>query len=100
MMNLDEFKNSLTLEQPPAGISPCLAALWFDGKGDWEKSHQIAQDIETNDGAWVHAYLHRKEGDPGNARYWYNRAGRSMPEHSLEKEWEELAGTLIQESAF
>ncbi len=94
-MDLSTFKSSLKAEQPPAGLSPCLAALWYDAKQDWQQAHNIAQDIDDQDGAWVHAYLHRKEGDRGNARYWYNRAGRSMPDHSLEKEWEEIVTSFL-----
>jgi hypothetical protein len=95
-MNPEQFKSTLANEMPPAGISGCLQAMWYDGKNDWEQAHMIAQDIETKEGAWVHAYLHRKEGDPGNANYWYNRAGRSMPDYSLEKEWEEMVKVLLR----
>jgi hypothetical protein len=72
---LSEFKESLRNSHPPAGISDILAALWHEGKNDWEKAHEIVQDREDRDGALVHAYLHRKEGDFGNAGYWYRRAG-------------------------
>ncbi len=89
-MDLNKFKSSLSTDAPPAGLSPYLQALWYDAKGNWNKSHQIVQDIENPTASWVHAYLHRKEGDISNARYWYNRAGRNMPGHSLEKEWEEI----------
>ena len=94
-MSPEEFKNSLQQEHPPTGITLSLAALWYDGKGDWDQSHTIAQDIPTNEGAWVHAYLHRKEGDQWNANYWYTRAGRSMPDLSLEKEWEEMVSWML-----
>jgi len=94
-MTLEQFKLSLTQDQPPAGINGCLTALWWDGKNDWERAHNVAQEIETKDGSWVHAYLHRKEGDSGNARYWYNRAGRSMPGYSLENEWEEIVSFFL-----
>jgi hypothetical protein len=95
-MDLIEFRSGLSAGKPPAGISGCLSALWYDGKKDWESAHTIAQDIDTPDGAWVHAYLHRKEGDTGNARYWYNRAGRSMPDLTLEKEWDEIVDVLLR----
>lgn len=95
-MTLEQFKSSLSSQAPPTGIAGCLAALWYDGKNDWEQAHNIAQDIDTRDGAWVHAYLHRKEGDNGNARYWYSRAGRSMPNQSLEKEWEGIVTELLK----
>jgi len=94
-MDLAAFKTSLNQANPPPGISACLEALWYDGKGDWEKSHQIAQDIDTKQASWVHAYLHRKEGDLSNADYWYNRAGRKRPSVSLEKEWEQLCEEMM-----
>lgn len=94
-MNFEEFKTSLKQEAPPAAISASLAALWYAGKGDWEQAHNIAQDIPTPDGSWVHAYLHRQEGDGSNANYWYNRAGRSNPGTALEKEWEEVVAALL-----
>ena len=97
-MSPEEFKSTLKEDKPPAGVSGCLQALWYDGKKDWQRAHAIAQDIETKDGAWVHAYLHRKEGDPGNANYWYVRAGKTMPGYSLEKEWEEMVKSLMVSS--
>jgi hypothetical protein len=73
-----------------------LEALWYDGKDNWDRAHEIAQDITTDDGSWIHAYLHRKEGDHGNAAYWYRRAGRSMPQVSLGEEWKQIAQALLQ----
>lgn len=73
-MTLDEFRNSLGESRPPAGITLALAGLWWDAKGDWKRAHESAQQDEGPDGPWVHAYLHRKEGDHGNAAYWYSRA--------------------------
>ena len=77
---LDTQKLTATLEQaqPPGGLSPLLQALWWDAKGNWRRAHAIAQEIETPDAAWVHAYLHRKEGDDWNAGYWYRRSGRPV----------------------
>jgi hypothetical protein len=72
-----------------------LLALWWDAKGDWERAHEIAQDVEGADGAWVHAYLHRKEGDLGNAAYWYRRAGRAAGGGDLRVEWEGIVGELL-----
>ena len=95
-MTIAEFKKSLNESQPPDGVTDLLRAMWYDGKGDWETSHNIAQEIHSNEGSWVHAYLHRKEGDVGNAGYWYNRAGRKFPKHSLEEEWEEIVGVLLR----
>lgn len=95
-MTLQEFKSSLQSSQPPLGISDLLRALWHDSKQDWNTSHNIAQEIETSDGSWVHAYLHRKEGDESNARYWYSRAGKKFPKASLEEEWEEIVEMLLK----
>ena len=97
-MTFDQFKSSLKNDLPPESISPLLTALWHDGKGDWEASHDIAQDVHTDDGSWVHAYLHRKEGDDWNANYWYRRAGRKMPNYSLEKEWEEMVRYFLKKN--
>ncbi len=95
-MTLDEFRASLNAEQPPDAVSPVLAALWWDAKGNWARGHEIAQDVESSDGAWVHAYLHRKEGDNGNAGYWYRRAGKPHSRTSFDAEWEEIAGELLR----
>ena len=73
-----------------------LLALWWDGHGDWARAHEIAQDIAGADGAWVHAYLHRKEGDVGNAAYWYRQAGRRVASGDLRQEWEAMVGELLQ----
>jgi hypothetical protein len=77
-MTLDDFRQSLTSTEPPAGLTQALAGLWWDGKGDWTRAHDSAQQDEGMEGAWVHAYLHRKEGDQGNAAYWYSRAGKPV----------------------
>jgi hypothetical protein len=95
-MTLLEFRTSLSLPEPPKGISNLLEAMWFDGKGDWEASHTIAQDIQSKDGSWIHAYLHRKEGDDGNAAYWYARAGRKIPSIGLDEEWEFICLELLR----
>lgn len=76
-------------------LPPLLHALWHDAHGDWDRAHSIAQEIETPDAAWVHAYLHRKEGDAPNAGYWYHRAGRTAFEGSLHTEWTALAVHLL-----
>jgi hypothetical protein len=72
-----------------------LLALWWDGKGDWQRAHEIAQNVPGAEGAWGHAYLHRKEGDTGNAAYWYRQAGRRMPKGDLRGEWEEIVRELL-----
>jgi len=94
-MNFDEFKSSFKNNEPPPGLSPLLLAMWYDGKNDWHGSHELAQDIHTADGSWVHAYLHRKEGDPGNAAYWYRKAGKPVAVGSLEQEWESIVKALL-----
>ena len=93
-MTIEEFKTSLHASLP-VNVSVYLESLWCDGKGDWEKSHIIIQDIEDKNAAWIHAYLHRKEGDIGNADYWYNKAGRKRPSVSLQEEWENLVATFL-----
>jgi len=94
-MDFNQFKDSLSSTSPTPGITPYLQSLWYDAKGDWEKAHTIIQDIEDKDASWIHAYLHRKEGDIGNADYWYRLAGRKRPDISLEEEWEHLVEALI-----
>jgi hypothetical protein len=95
MKTLDELLASLGDASCPATVSGALAALWHDAKGDWHTAHGVAQ-LETNaDGAWVHAYLHRKEGDFPNANYWYRRAERTMPDNTLQQEWRDIATTLL-----
>lgn len=94
-MTLDDLQGSLTGGGPPAGLPATVQALWWDARGDWDRAHRIAQEIDDADGSWVHAYLHRKEGDLGNASYWYRRAGRPRPTGPLEQEWEEIAGALL-----
>jgi hypothetical protein len=93
-MTLEQFKQSLTKPQPPA-LPPVLEAMWHDGKEDWEQAHNIAQEIHNQEGSWIHAYLHRKEGDNGNALYWYQRAGKKMPGVSLQEEWEGIVKALL-----
>ena len=93
--NFVTFKQSLKQNHPPQGLPELLEALWWDAKGDWEKAHKIAQDVHNPDGAWVHAYLHRKEGDQVNASYWYSRAGRSKSFSPLEIEWEEIVQDFL-----
>lgn len=94
-MTYDQFKESLSSDSQPGNISAYLKALWFDAKDDWEKAHIIIQDIEDNNASWIHAYLHRKEGDTGNADYWYRRAGKKRPAITLQEEWKEIAMALI-----
>lgn len=94
-MNLISFKQSLTEINPPQDLSDYLQALWQEGKGNWDKAHHLVQDLEDKNASWIHAYLHRKEGDIGNADYWYRRAGKKRPAVFLEKEWEEIVTALL-----
>jgi hypothetical protein len=98
-MNYEEFIRSLEDDLPPQNLSSLLKALWYDGKDDWDGSHDIAQDIHDRNGSWIHAYLHRKEGDISNAGYWYAKAGKSMPAVSLREEWEALVKNFLSEKS-
>ncbi len=95
-MTLQEFRDCLTHKEPPEKLTFALAGLWWDGKGDWTKAHESAQQDESAAGAWVHAYLHRKEGDSSNAAYWYSRAEKAAARCSFEEEWQEIAVTLLK----
>ena len=97
-MTIEEFRDSLQGEQPPGQLSLALAGLWWDGNNDWQRAHESAQQDEGPEGSWVHAYLHRKEGDASNAGYWYRRAGKPPAQSSLEQEWIEIAQSLLAES--
>jgi hypothetical protein len=94
-MNIEEFRKTMSGDKPLSSWSPLLRALWHDGKDQWEDAHNIAQDIHSTDGSWIHAYLHRKEGDNGNAAYWYHRAGKKLPTCSLSEEWEQLVSHFL-----
>lgn len=94
-MTLGEFRTTLSSASPPAELPATLLALWHDAKGDWHAAHKVAQDIEGEDGAWIHAYLHRKEGDQGNAAYWYRRAEKPVSRLALEAEWDLIATELL-----
>ena len=94
-MTLDDFKASLHAASPPPRLPPLLLALWHDAKGNWDAAHGVAQNVDDQDGAWVHAYLHRKEGDAANAGYWYRRAGRPRSTVALQEEWDEIATALL-----
>lgn len=94
-MNTVEFRESLSGAEPPPGLSLALAGLWWDGKGDWTRAHEAAQQDEGPTGSWVHAYLHRKEGDLSNAGYWYRRAAQPVARGSLADEWEQIVKALL-----
>ncbi|PSL46426.1 hypothetical protein CLV51_103404 [Chitinophaga niastensis] len=89
-MELATFMTSLKEDHPPKGSSVYLQALWLDKKGNWTAAHDLIDNLPGRDAARLHAYLHRAEGDEGNASYWYNKAGEKKPAYDLEKEWEIL----------
>jgi hypothetical protein len=95
MTTLTEFKSSLQTARPDAHLSASLKALWYDAKGDWYHAHAQVDQLSDPESAWVHAYLHRKEGDTGNADYWYRRAGKIRHDNSLDEEWEQLVLHLL-----
>ena len=94
-MTLPEFRSTLTATEPPAVFSPALQAMWQDARGNWETAHTIAQGIDGKPGAWIHAYLHRKEGDAANAAYWYRRAGQPVAKDGLDDEWTRIVSELL-----
>jgi hypothetical protein len=97
-MSFAEFAASVARDSaPPDGLSAALQALWHDARGAWDKAHACAQEDHSRAGSWVHAYLHRKEGDISNARYWYSKAHRPFPaeETPLTQELETIARELL-----
>lgn len=94
MMTYDDFRTSLDNETAPPGLDPALHALWEDGRGNWDAAHQLIQDESTTEAAWVHAYLHRKEGDLANAGYWYRRSGKPVCADALGAEWDRIVRAL------
>ena len=94
-MRLADFKASLSGAAPAPDLVAPLAALWWMAKGKWDDAHKIVMDEETAEAAWVHAYLHRVEGDPGNAGYWYRRANQPVAKDSLDAEWERIVSALL-----
>ena len=94
-MTLDEFRLSLGEANPPPGSATALEALWWQGKGDWQRAHELAQAAGDAEGAWVHAHLHRVEGDLGNAGYWYRGAGQPVATGALDTEWAAISQALL-----
>jgi hypothetical protein len=94
-MTLGELKASVSKAEPPAALGPALSALWWEAKGDWARAHALVMDERGKDCAWVHAYLHRQEGDLANARYWYERAGKAVARDPLQAEWDKIARALL-----
>jgi hypothetical protein len=95
-MDIAEFRESLKQARPREGLAAALEALWWDAKGKWDQAHEAAQRDEGPDGCWVHAYLHRKEGDLSNAQYWYRRADRAAGYGDSEREWESIVSSLLR----
>jgi hypothetical protein len=95
MLNLREFRASIDTGEPPDGVSAALRGLWSEAAGDWARGHELVQDESDEASAWVHAYLHRKEGNLSNARYWYARASRPASCASHDEEWEQIVSTLL-----
>jgi hypothetical protein len=96
-MDRPNFTKSLEQDAPP-GTSVYLKALWYDRKNQWKNAHELIDHLGDPKACWVHAYLHRKEGDLSNADYWYSRAGKKRPQFSLDEEWEQLVNVFLQES--
>jgi len=94
-MTLDDFRKSLSEPNPPTELSLALAGLWWEAKSDWTRAHESAQQGEGRDGSWVHAYLHRKEGDQDNAAYWYSRARKPVCREPLDAEWLSIVKELL-----
>ena len=94
-MDFETYRASVAEAAPPAGFGPAVEALWWEAKGDWQQAHRCAQRQADADGAWVHAYLHRVEGDLRNAAGWYRRAGKPVSEAPLPEVWETIARTLL-----
>ena len=95
-MTWENVRQSLTAATPPAELTLSLVGLWWDAKGDWNLAHASAQQDEGMEGSWVHAYLHRKEGDQGNPAYWYSRAGKAVCPQPLDVEWLSIARDLLE----
>src|SRR5947207_3578688 len=94
-MNLAKFKASVAKQSPPRSLAPPLQSLWWAAKGDWDKAHRFVMAEDGADAAWVHAYLHRVEGDLANAGYWYRTAGKPVAKGALEAEWDAIAAALL-----
>jgi hypothetical protein len=95
LMTVEEFRKTLSDFSPPASVTPLICALWHDARRQWQQAHSVVQEIESREAAWVHAYLHRKEGDEANAAYWYRRASQPVARESLESEWERIVRALL-----
>ena len=97
VVSMAGLRASLGNAKPADGLAPPLAALWWAAKGDWDAAHKIVMNDDSKDAAWVHAYLHRVEGDLSNAGYWYRQAGQPVAKDSLEAEWQRIVSALIED---
>jgi hypothetical protein len=98
-MTLAEFKRTLAKSRPPADFVPALAALWWAAKDDWDRAHKLVMDAPGKDCAWVHAHLHRLEGDLDNAGYWYRQAGKPAATGALKAEWTAIVHAMLTEDS-
>lgn len=97
-MDYNLFNHTLDMASPPDNFIPELKAMWWERKNYWDKGHDIIQNIPGKDAAWVHAYMHRKEGDISNASYWYNRAGRQTEEGDIVEEFRAIVMYLLEKN--
>ena len=95
-LTYDNFLQICQQKSIPDSLNGVLLALWFDFQDDWDTAHRIVQKTEGNDASWVHAYLHRKEGDLANATYWYSWSGKTRPDGGLDEEWELISRSLLE----
>jgi hypothetical protein len=94
-MDFATFEASLAEASPPEDLSDLLRALWHECHGDWDRAHTIVQDIHDADGAWIHAHVHRREGDQSNAAYWYRMAGRPVSQGDMDEAWRDIVSELL-----
>ena len=94
-MNYKSFIELIKESKPPSSLKGIYLGLWYAKKNNWDLAHNIVQDINTDTASWIHAYLHRVEGDIGNANYWYNRAGKKSSTESLEIELNNIIRSIL-----
>ena len=94
-MQFEEFTQSMNAGNAPANLDVYAQSMWYDKNNNWQRAHELIQHVPSAKAYWIHAYLHRKEGDTGNAAYWYHKAGKPMPRYTLEQEWEEIVRAIL-----
>jgi hypothetical protein len=95
-MNVMNSEIEEFLDSPVTAIQTRpLRALWYAAHGDWTAAHEEAQVSEDPESCWVHALLHREEGEQGNAEYWYRKAGKPVFKGSIEDEREAMITALL-----